>query len=182
LPPADSRPAFGMPQVQLPVFPVGTTAITSELGFERQNQQLVYFNGHLPVFTHEVDDLGSFRFFTSQLIANGTVSQGDIAKAYGVPLVTVKRYYRLFREDGAAAFFQSRKRRTGHRLTPERLVEVQALMDEGLSVPEISKRTGLLATTLHKAIKQGRLKPSKKKLLRAQAKRPLPPRKVSAAR
>jgi transposase len=151
-----------MPQVQLPVFPVGTTAITSELGFERQNQQLVYLNGHLPVFTHEVDDLGSFRFFTSQLIANGTASQGDIAKGFGVPLVTVKRYYRLFREDGAAAFFQSRKRRTGHRLTPERLVEVQALLDEGLSVPEISKRTGLLATTLHKALKQGRLKPSKK--------------------
>jgi len=170
-----------MPQVQLPVFPVGTTAITSELGFEQQNQRLVYFNGHLPVFTHEVDDLGSFRFFTSQLIANGTASQGDIAKAFGVPLVTVKRYYRLFREDGAAAFFQSRKRRTGHRLTPERLVEVQALLDEGLSVPEISKRTGLLATTLHKAIKQGRLKPSKKKLLRAQPERPLPPPKVSAA-
>ncbi len=152
-----------MPQVQLPVFPIGTTAITSELGFERQGQQIVYFNGHLPVFTHQVDDLGSFRFFTSQLIANGTASQSQIATAFGVPLITVKRYCRLFREQGAAAFFHRPPRQRGYRLTPERLVEVQALLDEGLSVPEISKQTGLLATTLRKAIKQGRLKPSKKK-------------------
>jgi transposase len=152
-----------MPQVQLPIFPIGTTAISSELGFERQGQQIVYFNGHLPVFAHQVDDLGSFRFFTSQLIANGTVSQAQIAQAFGVPLITVKRYCRLLREQGAAAFFQRPARQRGHRLTPERLAEVQALLDEGLSVPEISSRTGLLPTTLYKAINQGRLKPSKKK-------------------
>jgi transposase len=147
-----------MPQIQLPVFPDGTTAITDELGFERQEDRVVYLNGHLPVYIHAVDDLGSFRFFTSQLIANGTASQGDIAEAFGVPLITVKRYYRLFRERGGAAFFTRPQRRQGHRLTPERLLEVQSLLDQGLSVPEISRRTGILASTLHKAIKQGRLK------------------------
>jgi transposase len=152
-----------MPQVQLPVFPVGASAITPELGFERQGNRVVYFNGHLPVFTHEVDDLASFRFFTSQLIANGTASQSQIAQAFGVPLITVKRYCGLFREEGAAAFFRPRERRQGYRLTPERLAEVEGLLDQGLSVAEISKQTGLLATTLHKAIKQGRLKGVKKK-------------------
>jgi transposase len=172
-----------MPQVQLPVFPVGTTAITAELGFERKEKHVVYLNGHLPVFTHEVDDLGSFRFFTSQLIANGTASQGQIAEAFGVPLVTVKRHYRRFREQGAAGFFQSPKRRKGHRLTPERLVEVQALLDDGLSVPEISQRTGLLASTLHKALDSGRLKPFKKKpiLRRGLMEKPLPARRVNGA-
>jgi transposase len=152
-----------MPQVQLPVFPVGTTEITSELGFERQGQQVVYLNGHLPVFTHQLEDLASFRLFTSQLIVNGTASQSQIAKAFGVPLITVKRYCRLFRDQGAAAFFQRPTRHRGCQLTPERLVEVQGLLDEGFSVPEISKQTGLLPTTLHKAIKQSRLKLSKKK-------------------
>jgi transposase len=151
-----------MPQVQLPVFPIGTTAISSELGFERQGQQIVYLNGHLPVFTHRVDDLGTFRFFTCQLIANGTVSQAQIAEAFGVPLITVKRYCRLFREQGPAAFYQRPPRQRGHRLTPERVAEVQGLLEEGLSVPEISSRTGLLSTTLYKAIKQGRLSPQKK--------------------
>ena len=80
-----------MPQAQLPIFPSGSTAITPELAFERRDKQVVYFNGQLPVFLHEADDLGSFRMFTSQLIINGTATQGQIAKAFGVPLVTIKR-------------------------------------------------------------------------------------------
>jgi hypothetical protein len=155
-----------MPQLQLPVFPVGTSAITPELGFERRDRQVVYLNGHLPVFTHEIDDVASFRFFTTQLIINGTVSQGQIVKAFGVPLTTVKRCCRQYRERGGAAFFKPAARRQGHRLTPERLVEVQVLLDQGLSVPEISRQTGLLMSTLHKAIDDGRLKQVKKKTRR----------------
>ena len=151
-----------MPQVQLPLFPVGASEINPELGFERRDQQVVYLNGHLPVFTHEVDDLASFRFFTTQLIINGTASQSEIAAAFGVPLTTIKRYCRQYREGGAATFYRPAARRRGHRLTPELLVEVQGLLDEGRSVPEISRQTGLLASTLHKAIDDGRLKQFKK--------------------
>jgi len=147
-----------MPQMQLPVFPVGTTTITSELAFERRDDQVVYFNGHLPVFTHGVSDIASFRFFTTQLIVNGTASQGDIARAFGLSLTTIKRYVKRFRERGASAFFVSPPRRNGKRLTPERLVEVQSLLDQGQNVPTISARAGILATTLHKALDSGRLK------------------------
>lgn len=158
-----------MPQVQLPIFPVGTTAITEELGFERRGQQVVYLNGHLAVFTHEVEDLASFRLFTTQLIVNGTASQSQIARAFGVPLRTVKRYCRRYRESGARGFYRPAARRGGQRLTPERIGEVQGLLDQGQSVPEISRQTGLLATTLHKAIDQGRLKQIKKKTVRVLA-------------
>ncbi len=152
-----------MPQAQLPLFPVGVTSITAELGFERREDEVVYFNGHLPVFTHGVNDLASFRLFTTQLIHNGTATQIQIVKAFGVALTTVKRCCRRYRERGAAAFFQPEPRRRGHRLTPERLGEVQDLLDQGQSVPEISRQTGLLASTLHKAIDQRRLKQIKKK-------------------
>lgn len=152
-----------MPQAQLPIFPEGTSLINSELGFERRGKQVVYFNGHLPVFTHEAEDLASFRFFTTQLIVNGTASQSEIVKAFGVPLRTVKRYCQKYRREGAAGFFKPAKRRQGHRLTPERLVEVQGMLDQAMSVPEISLQTGLLASTLHKAIDHGRLKQIKKK-------------------
>jgi len=152
-----------MPQLQLPVFPAGTTAINPELAFERREDQVVYFNGHLPVFTHTTQDLASFRFFTTQLIVNGTASQGEIVEAFGVPLTTVKRCCRLYRERGASAFFKPPARRQGHRLTPEKLAEAQALLDEGKMVPAISAPLGILASTLHKAIDDGRLKPFKKK-------------------
>jgi len=128
-----------------------------------RDNQVVYFNGHLPVFTHPVDDLASFRFFTTQLIVNGTASQSEIIQAFGVSSTTVKRCCRHYREGGAGVFFKPAPRRRGNRLTPERLVEVQGLLEEGRSVPEISDQTGLLATTLHKAIDHGRLKQFKKK-------------------
>lgn len=161
-----------MPQLQLPVFPVGTAAITPELAFERREDQVVYFNGHLPVFTHTTADLASFRLFTTQLIVNGTASQGEIVKAFGVPLTTVKRCCRLYRERGPSAFFKPAARRQGHRLTPAKLAEAQALLDAGKTVPSISAQLGILASTLHKAIDAGRLKQLKKK---RPASRPSPP-------
>ena len=66
-----------MPQLQLPIFPAGTTPITAELGFECQGGKVTYLNGHLPVFQHAQEDLAAFRLFTSQLVVNGTVSQAD---------------------------------------------------------------------------------------------------------
>ena len=161
-----------MPQLQLPVFPTGTTALNAELAFERREDQVVYFNGHLPVFTHTTQDLGSFRLFTTQLIVNGTASQGEIVKAFGVPLTTVKRCCRLYRERGASAFFKPPARQQGHRLTPEKLAAAQAMLDEGKTVPAISAQLGILASTLHKAIDDGRLKQFKKKTLASRASLP----------
>ena len=74
------------------MFPAGTTLINSDLAFCRQDNQVVYVNGHLPVFTHGAEDLVAFRIFTTQLIVNGTASYGEIVRAFGVPMTTVKRY------------------------------------------------------------------------------------------
>jgi transposase len=169
-----------MAQVQLPLFPSGTTLITPELAFERRDTQVVYFNGHLPVFTHEVDDLGSFRMFTSQLIVNGTATQGQIVKAFGVPLVTVKRGVKRYRQGGARMFFSPPAKRAGHKLTPERLVQAQQLLDEGRSVPEISRELSVLTSTLHKAIDHGRLRQTLKKSPRPSPKRSSRPRASAA--
>jgi hypothetical protein len=169
-----------MPQLQLPVFPAGTKSINEVLAFECRHDQVVYYNGHLPVFTHRKDDVGSFRFFTTQLIVNGTATQGQIVQAFGVPLRTVKRYCQRYRQSGASAFFQPAKRREGSRLTPERLAAAQGLLDQGLGVPAISRQLEILASTLHKAIDDGRLKAIKKKpRTRIPGQRPAP--KASAA-
>ncbi len=152
-----------MPQIQLPVFPAGSTEINSDLAFECRDQQVTYFNGHLPVFTHAADDLASFRFFTTQLIINGSATQGEIVRAFGVPLTTVKRYTGKYRREGGKAFFAPPGRRSGSRLNPERLAQAQRWLDEGLEVPAISRQLGVLATTLHKAIGSGRLRVHKKK-------------------
>src|ERR1019366_8159596 len=132
-----------MPQVQLPLFPSGTTHLNDDLAFECHDGQVTYFHGHLPVFT-------------SQLVVNGSATQGDIRRAFGVPKVAVQRAVDKYRAGGAAAFFVPPKARAGRKLTPEVLPQVQARLDQGESVPEISRQSGVLANTIHKAIRAGR--------------------------
>jgi len=152
-----------MPQIQLPVFPAGSREINSELAFECRANQVTYFNGHLPVFTHAADDLATFRYFTSSLIVNGSATQSEIVQAFGVSLTTVKRCTKRYRDRGGKAFFAPPPRRAGTKLNPERLAQAQQLLDEGLGVPQVSRQLGVLATTLHKAIQSGRLVVRKKK-------------------
>ncbi|MFA6047153.1 MAG: helix-turn-helix domain-containing protein [Phycisphaerales bacterium] len=155
-----------MPQVQLPLFPVGTTQRNESLAFECREGRVTYFNGHLPVFTHAQDDLAAFRLFTSQLVVNGSASQGDIRRAFGVPKIAVQRAVDRYRAGGAAAFFVPPKPRAGRKLTPEVLRQVQERLDQGELVPDISRATGVLANTIHKAIRASRLHERAKKKTR----------------
>src|SRR5271165_5433008 len=155
-----------MPQVQLPIFPAGVTHINSEVAFEERDGKVYYFNGHLPVFVHEKSALATFRLFSTQLVINGNATQAEISRAFGVPLVTVKRYVKLYRESGAAAFFAPAKKRSGSKLTAEVCQQVQGLLDQGLTVPEVGRELGILSNTLHKAIRAGRLRPGKKRFIR----------------
>jgi transposase len=169
-----------MPQLQLPIFPAGAKCITDEIAVEYRDKQVVYIYGSLPVFQHAEGDLQSFRLFTSQLIDTGAVRQVDIVNAFGVPLPTVKRYLKLFREHGPKAFFAEPKRRAASVLTGEVRQIAERLIEEGGSVPEVAEASGVKANTLHKAIRAGRLPRTKKKYpLRIQ--RPSLP-KVNAAR
>jgi transposase-like protein len=153
-----------MPQVQLPIFPQGVTHISSEVAFQCEDGKVCYFNGHLPVFIHDQEDLATFRMFSSQLVINGNATQAQIARAFGVPLVTVKRYVKLYRQGGTAAFYVAAKQRSASKLSPQVCQQVQALLDQGLEVPEVGRRVGILANTLHKAIRSGRLQRAKKKI------------------
>jgi transposase-like protein len=158
------RKTWYMTQVQLPIFPAGTTPITSEVAFDCRDGKVTYVNGHLPVFQHEQEDLASFRLFTSQLVVNGTVSQAEIARAFHVPSKTVKRYVKRLREGGAKSFFETPRRRSASVLKGEVKDQAQALLDEGQAVPEVARKLGVLPNTLHKAIRTERLHQSQKKM------------------
>lgn len=155
-----------MPQLQLPIFSDGIENLTAEIGFQCREKVVTYFNGHLPIFKHAEDDIRMFRIITSQFMDEGLVTQSRVAKAFGVPLRTVKRYLKIYRKGGAPAIYAPPKKRSGHKLTGERLAKVQEMLYQGVSVPEIGRELGILPTTLHKAIASGRLKPAIKKKTR----------------
>lgn len=146
-----------MPQLQLPIFPEGMTSLTEDLAVQREDGRVVYFHGLMPVLQHDEKDLKGFRLCTSQLIDLGTVRQRDVVRAFGVPLATVKRYMKVYREQGAEGFYRKPRRRSGSVLTPEVRTRAQIMLDEGKSVAEVSSETRVAGNTLHKAIHDGRL-------------------------
>lgn len=160
-----------MSQVQLPIFPAGSVEINRELACRCEGDRVIYYNGHLPVFTHSKNDLSSFRLFTSQLIVQGSATQGHIAQAFGVPLVAIKRATKIFRDRGAAGFFQPKPRREGSKLNTEKLEHARLLLRQGHSLPVVSQQTGVLADTLRKALAAGRLPAVKKTTLQTRPSR-----------
>ena len=72
-------------------------------------------HGRLPGFQREEKDVRNFRMFTSQMIINGTVRLAEIVRAFEVPKIAVKRYGKLFRDQGGAGFHEAKPR---HSLAP----------------------------------------------------------------
>lgn len=150
--------------MQLPMFPAGVTEINNRIAVEAKEGRVCYIHGHLPVFQHEEKDVRSFRMFTSQMIVNGTVKPKEIVQTFGVPMITVKRYVKVYQDQGAKGFYEPKPRHSSASvLKGEVLTRAQQLLDEGRSVPEVSKELSVLGNTVHKAIRAGRLRRVEKK-------------------
>ena len=156
--------------MQLPIFPAGVTEINNEIAVQKRDGTVWYVHGHLPLFHHAEDDVPSFRMITSQMIDSGTAKQQEIVKAFGVPIITVKRYAKLYRDEGTKGFFETKPRHNSASvLKGEVLEQAQQLLDQKRSVPEVAVQLGVLANTIHKAIRAGRLRAGQKKTKTSQS-------------
>ena len=152
-----------MPQALLPIFLDNTTAVSDVTSYKRESGFVYYFHGMLPVFSHQEDDNASFRMFTSQLIDNGACRVVDVARAFGVSEVSVKRNLAKFRAHGSGAFFKKRGVRGADVLTEDVVKAAQELLDEGRPRSEVAKELGVDKSTLAKGIGRGLLSEPKKK-------------------
>jgi transposase len=151
-----------MLRMQLPLFPPELTFINRQISFQKKDGKVYYFHGLFPLFSHEESDIKSFRLITSQLIVSGNVKQIEVAKAFGVTYISVKRSVKLLREEGPEGFFKNEvKPRTPHVLTEEVVEKVQRYLDKGYSPSEIAEKLNLKANTIRKAIQAGRLRKKK---------------------
>ena len=150
------------------LFPAGVTEINSQIAVQKDASAVWYIYGHVPVFQHAEGDVQSFRMFTSQLIASGTVKPQEIVRTFGVPMITVKRYMRVYRDHGAKGFYEAKPRHSSASVLKGKVLEqAQRWLDEGRSVPEVAEELKVLAHTLHKAIRAGRLRGGQKKAMPA---------------
>jgi transposase-like protein len=76
----------------------------------------------------------------------------------------VKRYVKLYRDHGAKGFYEAKPRHSSASvLKGEVREQARRFLDEGRSVPEVAGELRVLANTLHKAIRAGRLRAGQKK-------------------
>lgn len=155
-----------MPQVQLPIFPDGVTEISRNLAFEKRDGRVTYFHGVLPVFAHDEADIRTFRMITSQFCAQGSATQSQIVRAFGVPLRTVKRYCKVYKEKGPQGFYAPRISRGPAVLLPEVIQRAQQLLDADPDTKQVAEQLGVKVNTLQKAVRAGRLHVREKKTLR----------------
>ncbi|MDO8873184.1 MAG: hypothetical protein Q7V05_10710 [Methanoregula sp.] len=155
-----------MPQLLFPIFPEGVSFINANLAFKKEDGKIFYFQRDLPIFSHDENDVATFRMITSQFYVNGVVTQAEIAKAFGVTPISVKRAVKVFKEKGAKGFYEPRQFRGAGVLTPVVIETAQSLLDQGIIANEVAENLGIKKDTFYKAIKAGRLHESKKKTLK----------------
>lgn len=152
-----------MPQALLPIFPSDATAINEIMSFCQREGSVYYFHGCVPVYSHPAPDLQAFRLFASQLVVNGSCTQAEVVRAFGISAISMKRSVKKLRGGGAKAFFAARRRRRPAVLTPEVVTRAQTLLAEGQPRAAVAKTLALKLDTVNKAVRAGRLVERQKK-------------------
>ena len=150
-----------MPQLQLPIFPAGSTHITQRLAFECRDGQVTYFHGQLPVFVYAADDGRTFRMITSQFVVNGNATQAEIARAFGVTPISVKRAVKTYRRQGPGGFYASRQVRGPAVLTEAVIEQLEELLAQGMERGAAARHLGVKPNTVAKAMRAGRVREKK---------------------
>jgi transposase-like protein len=145
-----------MPQLQLPFFPAGVTEITPLLAFGVDEGRVTYFHHTRPVLVHAQADVASFRLITAPFCVNGNAQQSEIARAFGIPKVPVKRAVKGYREVGPKGVYQPRQTRGAAVLSSAVLAAARQLLDAGLATSAVADRLGIKRDTLAKAVRAGR--------------------------
>lgn len=91
----------------------------------------------------------------SPVRGSGHATQTEIARAFGVAKISIKRAVKLYREQGPKGFYAARKRRGPTVLAASVPDEAQRWLDEGLQTTEVTDRLGIKRDTLSKAVRNG---------------------------
>lgn len=151
-------------QLHLPIFPSDAVSLGSHHSVMQREDQVWYFLYDMPVFSHGVDDIASFRMYTSSLCDQGHCKLVEVERAFNVSAISVKRALKQFREEGVGSFFVKKAPASKARVFDSAtLKKVQDMLDQGLSPARIAELTGIKADTTRRAILSGRLHRNTKK-------------------
>jgi len=146
-------------QLMLPLFPNETKLITPTLGVFKKDELVYYLHCGVPIYSHAVEDIKSFRYITSKFIVERLCRKIEISECFGISYDSVKGYVKLLQEEGDAEFFSNEKRHGyAHKLLPEVVERIQKSIDEGKNNCLIGREEGLSEGAIRYGIKTGKLK------------------------
>lgn len=147
-------------QMQLPLFPSDTKLINSTLGVVRKEDSMVFYlhNGS-PIFCHDEADLNNYRYILGNLVEMNLCSCGELSKALGIPIRTVQRYAKAYREKGPDWFFhREEKRGTCFKLDEQGMNKAQNLLDQFIPVAKIARELEVTEGAIRYHLRTGKLK------------------------
>lgn len=152
-----------MPQILLPIFPKGVTHINSLVAFQLEEDIVYYFNGMMPIFQHDKNDVQTFKMIISQFYVTGIVKQSEIQRAFGVSPIMIKRAVQVYRTEGVAGFYKEKKGGGPRVLKPMVIQEIENRLEQGEDLKKIVNELGLKLDTIQRAIKSGIIKKKHRK-------------------
>lgn len=151
-------------QLRLPRYQSEPLQVSDAVSVIRRDGVVWWFHQGMPLGSHAESDVAAFRHQSCMLCDGGACKLVEIERAFGVSAISVKRALKQYRAGGARSFFErKRTAREGPVMTPERLREVQALIDQGLSDRQIGERLGLKRDTIYRTVRAGRLRRPEKR-------------------
>jgi|SRR5690625_3890721 len=148
-------------QMQLPFFPEHTKLINATLGVRKDGDMIYYLHNGSPILCHEENNLNKYRFILGNLVEMRLCSCGELSKALGVPIRSVQRYAKTFREKGSDWFFhREEKRGQCHKLDAQMMEKAQQMLDEFIPTTQIARELGVTEGAIRYHLRTGRLKKS----------------------
>jgi len=153
-----------MPKPKNPIFPKELTYINKVFSTREINGEVCYYNFTSLAFSHKIDDLASFYMYCSKLYMQGSATQSELRKVFGISKNKLKRSVNNLNTKGIGAFFCPPKiiKKRNLVMTEDVIKKAQQLLNEGKDKNYISRTLNIKKNTLEKAIRDKRLNlPSK---------------------
>lgn len=139
-------------------FPKDVIYINKSYAYKKEDNMTYFFDAHGLMFMCIADDKASFKIFICQLYLTKKAKIIELSKSFNIKETTIKSWVKKYSQEYSTAFNKPLRSRSSTVMTPEKVAEIQKLLDSGMSVAEISKKTKIKSTNIYKSIQKGNLK------------------------
>ena len=147
--------------------------INENLSVVNKDDRLYFFNGSGPIYCCGTDDKAGIRLAEGMFVTLQIARPTELARALGVDQSTVHRNRKKYQDKGVGAFRDKQVIREAYKVTQDKCIQAQQLLDSGHSLTDTAKKIGVSEGAIRYTINQGRLRRGKDEVCPETLKSPL---------